>query len=298
MNELPRVAIIGVTGFIGRGLPALLAKNGYSCTGISRSGRRDVYGVDRWQLFDQIDLSEHDVVINLAGERIDQRWNAANRKKFYDSRVGVTQCLVEHIHSIPAHKRPKVLLNCSAVGIYGDRGDEKLNELSSTGEGYLAELCHDWEAAAGPVELLGLRVVRPRIGVVLGRGGPAFEKLLLLFKLGLGGKLGSGQQWVPWIHIDDLRAALLHAVTSTSLSGAVNCTTPNPERNRDFTRKFAATLHRPAFLPVPGFALKLGLGGFGGVLLAGQRALPSALIEVGFQFQFATLESALVDLTS
>ncbi len=298
MNDLSRVALIGVTGFIGRGLPALLAKNGYSCTGISRSGHGDVHGVDRWQSFDRIDLSEHDVVINLAGERIDQRWNASNRKKFHDSRVGVTQLLVEKIHSTPANMRPKVMINCSAVGIYGDRGDERLNESSSFGEGYLAELCYEWEEAAKPAELLGLRVVCPRIGVVLGRGGPAFEKLLLLFKFGLGGKLGNGQQWMPWIHIEDLRAALLHAVSSSSMSGPVNCTAPHPERNSDFTRKFAASLHRPAFIPVPGFALKLGLGGFGGVLLAGQRALPSALLEDGFQFRFATLESALVDLTS
>jgi uncharacterized protein (TIGR01777 family) len=139
-------------------------------------------------------------------------------------------------------------------------------------------------------------VVYPRIGVVLGRGGAAFEKLLMVFKSGLGGRLGNGRQWMPWIHLDDLRAALVHAVVSDSLKGPVNCTAPAPERNVDFTRKFAKAVRRPALLPVPGFALKLALGGFGGVLLEGQRAVPAALQHDGFSFQYPTLESALGNL--
>jgi hypothetical protein len=291
-----RVAIIGVTGFIGRGLPAQLVARGFSCTGISRSGGGSVPGIDRWGTPAAMDLAGHHAVINLAGERIDRRWTDENKRRFHESRVGVTRRVVDVIRALPADARPRVLVNASAVGIYGDRGDEVLTESSAPGTGYLAELCSEWEAAAGEAESLGVRVVRPRFGVVLGRGGSAFEKLLLVFKSGLGGRLGSGRQWMPWIHLEDLCAALVHAVVNESLSGAANCSAPLPERNRDFTRKFAAALHHPAVLPVPGFALKLALGGFGGVLLASQRALPAALEASGFQFRYPTLQSALAEL--
>jgi uncharacterized protein (TIGR01777 family) len=296
MNEKPRVVILGVTGFIGRGLPAMFAAQGFACTGVSRSGGGSVPGVNSWQTPDTLDLAGHHAVINLAGERIDRRWTTENRRRFHESRVGVTRRVVAAIAALPADARPKILVNTSAVGIYGDCGDDVVSESTAPGGGYLAELCAEWEAVAIEAEALGLRVVRPRIGVVLGRGGSAFEKLLLVFKSGLGGRLGTGQQWMPWIHIDDLRAALVHAVVSDSLSGAVNCTAPHPERNRDFTRKFAAAVRRPALLPVPGFALKLALGGFGGVLLAGQRAIPAALEADRFRFRHPTLESALNDL--
>lgn len=296
MSEKPRIAILGVTGFIGHGLPAMFASKGFSCTGISRSGGGSVHGVDRWQTPDTLNLAGHHAVINLAGEPIDRRWNAENKRRFHESRVGVTRRMVAAIGALPPDARPKVLVNTSAVGIYGDRGDDVLTEASAPGGGYLAELCAEWEAAAIEAEALGVRVVRPRIGVVLGRGGPAFGKLLRVFKTGLGGRLGSGLQWMPWIHLDDLRAALVHVVVSDSLTGAANCTAPHPERNRDFTRKFAAAVRRPAVLPVPGFALKLALGGFGGALLASQRALPAALEADGFRFRHPTLESALGDL--
>ncbi len=296
MSEKPRVAILGVTGFIGRGLPAIFTAEGFACTGVSRSGSGSVPGVDRWQTPDALNLAGYYAVINLAGEPIDRRWNAENKRRFHESRVGMTRRLVKAIGALPAEARPKVLVNTSAVGIYGDRGDDVLTESAAPGGGYLAELCAEWEAAAIEAEALGARVVRTRIGVVLGRGGPAFGKLLLVFKSGLGGRLGSGNQWMPWIHLDDLRAALVHAVVSDSLTGAANCTAPHPERNRDFTRKFAAAVHRPAVLPVPGFALKLALGGFGGALLAGQRALPAALEADGFRFRHPTLEAALGDL--
>lgn len=296
MSEKPRIAILGVTGFIGHGLPAMFAAEGFACTGVSRSGSGAVQGVDRWQTPDALNLAGHHVVINLAGEPIDRRWNAENKRRFHESRVGVTRRVVAAISGLPPDARPKVLVNTSAVGIYGDRGDDVLTESSAPGGDYLAELCADWEATAIEAEALGVRVVRPRIGVVLGRGGPAFGKLLLVFKSGLGGRLGSGRQWMPWIHLDDLRGALVHAVISDSLTGAANCSAPHPERNRDFTRKFAAAVHRPAVLPVPGFALKLALGGFGGALLASQRALPAALEADGFRFRHPTLESALADL--
>jgi uncharacterized protein len=296
MNEPPRVAVLGVTGFIGRGLPVLLANAGFSVTGVSRSGRADLPSVDRWQNPETLDLASHHAVINLAGEPVARRWTASNRARFHQSRVGLTRRVVDAIRALPAGARPQVLVNTSAVGIYGDRADEVLTEESTPGGGYLAGLCADWEGAAMEAESLGVRVVRPRIGIVLGRGGEAMEKLLRVFKAGIGGKLGSGRQWMPWIHLHDLRAALVHALLEESLVGAVNCTAPTPERNADFTRKLAAALHRPAWFAVPGFALKLALGGFGGALLSGQNARPAALVKSGFTFRFPTLEAALDDL--
>jgi uncharacterized protein (TIGR01777 family) len=296
MHSTPRVAILGVTGFIGRGLPEMFAEKGITTTGISRSGQRATPGIDRWQTPDSLDFTGHDAVVNLAGEPIARRWTAENKRRFHESRVGVTRRVVEAISRLPETARPKVLVNTSAVGIYGDRGDEVLTEFSVAGSGYLAELCREWEAAAVEAEALGVRVVRLRIGVVLGRDGEAFRKLVTVFKTGLAGKLGNGRQWMPWIHVDDLRAAIVHAVVSETLSGAVNGSAPAAERNVDFTRKLAAALHRPAILSVPGIALKLALGGFGGALLEGQHARPAALEADGFKFRFPTLESALADL--
>ena len=296
MQAQRRVAILGVTGFIGRGLPVLFEGREMACTGVSRGGGRDVFGVDCWQKPEALDLSGHHAVVNLAGEPIARRWTAANKRRFHESRVGVTRRVVDAIARLPAGARPEVLVNGSAVGIYGDRGDEELTESSAPGAGYLAELCREWENEALRAEALGVRVVCLRTGVVLGRDGEAFRKLLRVFRSGLGGRLGNGRQWMPWIHIDDLRAAIVRAVLSGNLAGPVNGCAPHPESNRDFTRKFAAAVRRPALLPVPGFALKLALGGFGGALLGSQLAIPAALLEDGFEFRFPTLESALGDL--
>lgn len=296
MHSSSRVAILGATGFIGRGLPPLLAQKGIACTGLSRSGSGMVPGIDRWQAAATLDFTGHHGVINLAGEPIACRWNAANRRLFHESRVGLTRRVVEAIRKMPVDARPKVLVNASAVGIYGDRGDEVLTEESPPGSDYLADLCREWEAAAMEAEALGVRVVLLRTGVVLGRDGGAFEKLVLPFKLGLGGRLGSGRQWMPWIHLDDIRDAVVHVLVSESLSGAVNCTAPAADRNRDFTRKLASALHRPAIFPVPAFVLKLVLGDFGSALLAGQHARPAALEADHFTFRFPTLESAFADL--
>ncbi len=296
MGNINRVAIVGVTGFVGSGLPELFAKKGVATTGISRAGSGKIPAVDRWQTPEKLNFSGHDAIVNLAGEPIDQRWNDRTRQRFHDSRVGMTDRIVEAIAKLPDGQRPKVLINASAVGIYGDRGDEILSESARRGSGYLADLCDDWEQAAMDAESLGVRVVRLRIGIVLGKNGSAFKKLLVVFKLGIGGPLGSGKQWMPWIHLADLRSAIVHAVFSETLTGAVNGTAPHPERNADLTRKLAAALHRPAIFAVPGFALKLVLGGFGGALLAGQRALPSALEADGFEFEFPRLENALKEL--
>lgn len=296
MTNTARAAIIGVTGFVGRGLPGLLREKGIATTGVSRSGGGKLTGIDQWQHPDQLNLAGHQAVINLAGEPIDQRWTENTRLLFHQSRVGVTHRVVQAIAQLPAADRPKVLVNASAVGIYGDRHDEILTDTAARGRGYLADLCAAWENAALEAESLGVRVVRLRIGIVLGKDGSAFKKLLLVFKLGIGGRLGSGQQWMPWIHVADLRAAIVHALVTESVSGPVNGSAPEPERNADFTRKLATALHRPALITAPGFALRLVLGEFGGALLAGQRAVPGALDKAGFEFQFPTLERALDDL--
>ncbi len=291
-----RVMIYGASGFIGSGLAGLLAGEGYEVTGVSRKGEGDVPGVARWVRPGDVDFRGCDVVVNLAGAPIDQRWTEAKKMEFHESRVGVTKDIVGRIADLPEGDRPELLLNGSAVGIYGDREDERLDETSSRGAGYLADLCAEWESAAAKAEPLGLRVVTFRIGVVLGKGGQAYEKLYKVFKAGIGGRLGSGRQWMPWIHVDDLRDAMVFCILNQKIHGPVNGTAPEPERNADLTRKLAKAVGRWVFLPVPRFALKLVLGDFAGALLAGQRAVPKKLEQAGFRFHFRKLEDALDDL--
>lgn len=293
---MKRIAITGVTGFVGRGLAAMCRDQGFAITGISRSGKGTIPGVDRWHTPESMDFNGHEAVINLAGEPIDTRWNAASKKKFHQSRVEFTHAVVAAIAACTENARPASLVNASAVGIYADRGDEMLDEAATPGQGYLADLCLDWEKAAIEAENHGVRVATMRIGLVLGREGRAWQKLHRLFRLGLGGRLGNGRQWMPWIHVDDLRAAILHAAISGDLHGAVNTTAPTPLRNADFTRALATSLHRPAIFPAPAPALRLALGEFASVLLASQRVIPAALAISGFQFRFPTLADALDEL--
>lgn len=292
-----RVVIYGASGFIGSGLASLLAAEGYEIIGVSRKGAGNAKGVSEWVKPEAVDLRGCSAIINLAGAPIDQRWTEARKMEFHASRVGVTKEIVTKIAALPAAERPEVLINGSAVGFYGDGGDAVLNEDAAMGEGYLAELCEAWEKAALPAEALGVRLILLRTGVVLGKGGQAFEKLMTVFKLGIGGRLGNGKQWMPWIHVDDLRAAMVFCLRERGISGAVNGTAPEPETNAALTRKLAKAVGRWEFLPVPGFALKLALGEFGGFLLASQRALPTKLTEAGFRFHHPTLQEALRDLT-
>lgn len=291
-----RIVLYGATGFVGRGLVGLLVEKGFEVIGVSRKGTGDVNGVSVWKKPDEVDLEDVYGVVNLAGEPVDQRWTEEKKKAFYASRVGVTRDVVKRMGGMEKETRPKVLVNASAVGIYGDRGDEVLEETAKRGEGYLADLCAEWEAAADEAEPLGVRVVKMRIGIVLGRDGAAFKKLLRVFKLGIGGRLGGGRQWMPWIHVEDLRRAMVFCLLEESVSGATNGTAPRPETNADLTKKLAKAVRRPVFFPVPGFVLKLVLGGFGGVLLAGQRAVPEKMQSHGFRFRFEGLEQALEDL--
>lgn len=291
-----RVVIYGVSGFVGKGLACMLSSEGWEVTGVSRKGSGKVDGVSSWTTPENADLSGCEAVINLSGEPVDQRWTELKKQLFHDSRVGVTQQIVKKISNLSPELRPKVLLNASAVGYYGGCGDEIVNESTDRGNDYLAELCDLWEKAAIQAEAFGIRVLRLRIGVVLGKDGRAFQKLLRVFKAGIGGRLGNGRQWMPWIHVDDLRRAIVFCISESNIQGAVNGTASNPETNAAFTRKMAKATGRWVFLPVPGIALKILLGGFGCALLRGQRAVPKQLLDAGFQFQFNRLEDALEDL--
>lgn len=296
--EMKRVAVLGASGWIGGCLARQLDALGCEVTGIGRSRPALLpQGVRHWQALDGLDLSGMNVVINLAGERIDQRWTQARMTAFRTSRVGVTGQVANHIAGLPPELRPDALVNASAVGIYGDRGDEWLDESSAPGAGYLAELCRDWELATLPALDAGVRVHPVRIGVVLGRGGPAFEKLHRLFRMGLGGRLGNGRQWMPWIHLHDLIAAMAALCADGWAAGPVNLVAPQPVTNREFTQRLAAACHRPALAPVPAVALRLAVGGFSSALLASQRVRPQRLEQHGFSFQYPDLDHALAELT-
>lgn len=291
------LGIVGASGFIGQELARQAAAAGWRVCGFSRGTRSADGAIAEWRRWSSDpDFRGLDALVNLAGEPVNRRWTAERRRLFHESRIGVTERIAAGIASLPAAERPRVLINASAVGLYGDRGDEVLEEDAAPGHGYLADLCRDWEAAADRVAELGPRVLKWRIGIVLGREGSAFQQMLIPFRLGVGGRLGPGTQWMPWIHVADLAASMLHGIGHGSLDGPVNGTAPEPERNADFTSKLAKALRRPALLPAPAWALRLLLGDFAGVILASQRAVPRALLESGFRFRYPTLELALGEL--
>jgi len=292
------LGIVGASGFIGRELARHAMAEGWSVCGFSRRVRAAEENIPEWREWSQLpDFRGISALVNLSGEPVAQRWTPELKQRFYDSRIGATENISRGLSLLGRTERPHVLVNASAVGIYGDRGEEVLEEDAVPGTGYLAELCHAWEMAADGVAKLGLRVLKWRTGLVLGKEGEAFKKMLTPFRLGLGGKLGSGKQWMPWIHLEDLAASILHGIGHGALAGPVNGSAPEPERNTDFTRKLAKALDRPAILTVPPFALKWAMGDFSESLLSSQRAVPRALSESGFRFRFPTLELALEDLT-
>ena len=292
-----QLGIVGASGFIGRELARQAAEAGWVVHGFSRTERAASGPIAHWREWTEApDFAGLDAIVNLAGEPVNQRWTKARQRLFRESRIGVTERIAAGIGRLSGSGRPSVLVNASAVGIYGNRGDELLDESSAPGGGYLADLCRDWEDAAERVAELGPRVLKWRIGIVLGRDGDAFRQMLIPFRLGLGGRLGSGQQWMPWIHVEDLASSILHGIGRSGLHGAVNGSSPQPERNIDFTRKLGAALRRPALLPVPAIGLRALLGDFAGVILASQRVIPRVLLENEFHFRYPTLELALSDL--
>lgn len=280
------IAITGASGLIGRRLRQRIKESGHGAHPISRNASDATVA--------QI-LESADAVVNLAGEPVAQRWNEDAKKRIHDSRVEGTRHLVANISRQSQH--PRVLVSASAVGYYGSRGDQVLTETSPPGSDFLARVVVDWEQAAQSAESLGMRVVRLRFGMVLGHGG-ALAKLVPPFRFCVGGRLGSGRQWMPWIHIDDAVNLILFAINYPAIRGAVNATAPHPVTNDEFTNRLAIALHRPAILPVPAFALKLALGEMSEMLLASQRVLPTVAKSAGFRFQFPELHRALDNLLS
>lgn len=287
------VAITGGTGFIGNALVEALKARGDQVRLISRS--RGPY------LWDPLagpppaeTLHGADAVVHLAGESVSQYWTAAAKQRIKQSRVVGTRNLVAGLRGMSAP--PRVLISASAVGFYGDRGDEVLDESSAPGTGFLPEVSEAWEHEANAAAGLGVRVVTKRTGVVLHPGGGALAKMLLPFKLGLGGRLGSGRQWMPWIHLNDQIGLTLFALDSADLAGPVNAVAPGQVTNAEFVRSLGRALGRPAAIPAPEFALKLALGEMSQILLSSQRVVPRALERAGYKFRYPGLADALTAL--
>jgi len=290
-----RVLISGASGLLGSAIARALEAEGAV---ITRLVRRNASGTNQilWEPGKPLTLpSTFDAVIHLAGESVVGRWTAAKKARIRDSRVQGTRTLAEAVARMET--KPQVLVAASAIGYYGDRGDEVLNEESVSGTGFLADVCREWEAASEPAERAGVRVVHLRTGVVLSKHGGALGQMLLPFRFGLGGRLGSGRQWWSWIHVDDIVGAVLRVLNTDALRGAVNLVSPNPVTNAEFTSALGTALSRPAILPAPAFALRLALGEMADeVLLASQRVLPKRLVASGYEFSFHKLDAALANI--
>lgn len=293
--------ITGGTGFIGRNLVKRLAKPVVLGRDPERI-RRELGDVEanRWDARSPLDpdlFTGIDTVFHLAGEPIASgRWDTEKKERIRKSRVEGTRLLVDALGRTAAP--PATLICASAIGFYGSRGDEILSESSPAGHDFLAGVCGEWEEEAKRAERFGVRVVSLRIGVVLGPDGGALEKMLPPFRLGLGGRLGSGRQYMSWIHRDDLVGLLLHAADNETLHGPVNAVAPQPVTNREFTATLARVLHRPALLPVPAFILKMALGEFADVLLGSQRVIPEKAQKAGFHFAHQRLDETLAGLVA
>ena len=292
-----QIALSGASGFLGAFLTRRLEAAGLSVRPMVRSGPgRQPEGAIAWDpvggRLDPDSLAEIDAVIHLAGEPIGHRWSPERKRRIRESRIRGTETIARAM--VAARKPSLVLLSGSAVGIYGDRGDEVLDERSGAGKDFLASVATEWERAADPARDAGLRVVLLRTGLVLAADGGALERMLSPFKLGVGGRLGSGEQWMSWIAREDYGRSVQFLLQTHEAEGPVNLVAPNPVRNTDFTAALGGVLHRPAILSVPSAALKLVFGEMAeSTLLASQRAQPRRLGELGFQFRFPSLAEAL-----
>lgn len=295
-----KIGITGATGLIGQKLAPLARSQGHEIIGYSRRANASIPNTDRSLRLtdDRLQETPLDAIVHLAGESLLGLWTKAKRQRIWESRVDLTQNLVKSLAAWNPENRPKTVISASGVGYYGNRGDDLLTESEPCGEGFLADLCQAWEAAAFATSTsIGTRVVTLRTGVVLAREGGAFPLMKRAFSLGAGGRLGSGDQWMPWIHIDDEIRLILHALESPAIEGPLNLCAPEPVTNRELTKTLAKTLHRPAILTTPTFALKLALGDMADeVFLASQRAIPRKALDSGYTFQFDNLPDALGDL--
>ncbi len=301
-----KVFITGGTGFVGQFMTKRLAELGHEVSVLTRSaakaaslppGASAIEGNPMVSGPWQDRVSEHDVVINLAGASIFTPWTKKARRDILSSRTATTRNVVD---ALKKSGKDVVLVNASAVGFYGGRKDDAiLDESSPAGDDFLSEVAIKWEAEAARAVEFGVRVVLCRFGIVLGRGGGALGKMIPPFKYCLGGPLGSGRQWIPWIHEEDLFRIILFVVEKKNISGPVNCVAPSPVTNKELTLSLGKALGRPVFMPaVPGFILRLLLGEFGSVVLEGQRATPKRLSDEGFEFNYPRLQAALEDLVS
>ena len=291
-----KIAVSGSTGLIGTALTTALAQRGHDVVPLVRravrAGERAIGWDPERGTIDRAGLEGVDAVIHLAGENVFGRWSAAKKQRIRDSRVKGTQLISETLATL--QRRPATLLASSAIGYYGDRGAESLTEESDPGDDFLAKVSRDWEAATQVAARAGIRVVNMRTGVVLTPTGGALGTMLPPFRIGLGGWVGSGNQYVSWITRDDIINAMLHLLDRRDLSGPVNLTAPTPVTNRELAKSLGKVLNRPVLLPVPGFALGLAFGSEGAAMLqSGQRVLPARLIASGFHFGWTEVESAL-----
>ena len=291
------ILITGGTGFIGSALTKRLIEQGHAVTVLSRNpdkvAKNCAPGVKALGGLAQLKAEDrYPIIINLAGAPIvDARWSEARKQLIRDSRIGLTNQLIAGIARMTV--KPELLISGSAIGYYGDQGDTVLTEPSTPGEDFSGRLCADWEAAAKQAEQFGVRVCLIRTGLVIDDGGGFLQRLLPPFRLGLGGRLGDGRQWMSWIHRQDWITLALTMIADTAMQGAYNATAPNPVTNAEFTRILALSLHRPALLPVPAWLLKILLGESSQLVLGSQRVLPERLLAQGFTFQYDDLAVAL-----
>ncbi|NOQ16396.1 MAG: TIGR01777 family protein [Methyloprofundus sp.] len=295
-----KILITGGTGFIGKKLCLFLLSNGHELTVLSRKPKEVPLlcgeSVQAISNIEQLTGSDSfDAIINLAGEGIaNSRWTDARKQVLLDSRINTTKQLLAYIRR--AKIKPEVLISGSAVGYYGNRGSKVLNEKSDPHEDFAHELCEKWETVAREAEALNVRVCIIRTGLVIGEGGGFLKRMLPPFKFGLGGPMGSGQQWMSWIHITDLIAIIDKLLISEVLQGTFNATAPNPVSNAEFSQTLANILNRPAFLPIPTFVLEVLFGEMAELLIGGQRVVPERIEHAGYEFQFKTLGLALMDV--
>jgi uncharacterized protein (TIGR01777 family) len=289
-----RVAVTGATGTIGTAVVSALRARGDDVTELSRSTN---WPAPTEQPAPAEALSGRDAVVNLLGERLDQRWTDETKAEIRNSRVLGTRNLVAALRTLPDGERPRVLVSQSATGYYGARGDEPISEDTPPGDDFLAHVVADWEAEARAAEELGVRVVITRTGVVLSKAGGAIPKMLPFFKAGVGGPVAGGRQYMPWVHVDDVAGAVLFAIDNAAVTGPVNVTAPEPATNKEFSRALGRALRRPAIAPVPTLALKVLYGEMSLTVTTGQRAMPARLREAGYTFRWPELDAALREAT-